>query len=584
STPSPQRPVSLQPDAPSDPAAVIDSDTFPQLVLTPETVQTVEESTETDPPSEAASPVEPLQSTDTPPPPPPDSTEAALPVVTPTATPDSTQAALPSPSQTRPSQTSAQDIAHRQPLEHPLQKPDTAIPDATDKVQTPATIQSKDNGLGTENLERLAPPPIVEPPTAPQRLDTPEESPVAPDWDIAETVQQQPKPAGPAAQPPDAQSPAAQPPVQDSPHEAETQTLEELPPIQRRSLGTVHPNTETPTPSTEVTPVEPVAPRAISPQTDPASPPAQFPPKAAPSPPADVSTAGPSPSASPLPKTLPDRPSVASETPIQDGRSDQITGYQITGSDGERERGKGEPEQPTLPAVHRVPLGQTASIVPLTRSADVDLSGMSTISPEPTPTKVSQTGETQSFLNPTEKTDPIQKRAAPQQFEVQQPDVLEGSKADLEPEPEPWIAQFNLEPPKSKTPASFLLPDRPEETVLPQIGAVEGEAEETVAIKLPGELDIASQIPEGITVVSPFAMQQASSDEEQLEHLAQLMYGQLRSHLHQLHESRHGRAVPLATTVTAVWPLPLHQLATVVRQLVESRLRSDQERRPIHHR
>ncbi|MEM1242932.1 MAG: hypothetical protein AAGI45_24130, partial [Cyanobacteria bacterium P01_H01_bin.26] len=47
STPSPQRPVSLQPDAPSDPAAVIDSDTFPQLVLTPETVQTVEESTET---------------------------------------------------------------------------------------------------------------------------------------------------------------------------------------------------------------------------------------------------------------------------------------------------------------------------------------------------------------------------------------------------------------------------------------------------------------------------------------------------------------------------------------------------------
>ncbi|MEO0351172.1 MAG: hypothetical protein AAF282_14115 [Cyanobacteria bacterium P01_A01_bin.15] len=583
-TPSPpKRPVSFQPAAPPDPdavgpAAVIDSDAFSQPVPAPETVLAVEESTKTALPSEAASPVEPVQSRDVQLSPSTDSTEAVPPAVAPTATPDSGQTAPPSPTR---SQTSARgDIIHRQPLELPSQTTD--IPDSTDKVQIPSTLRSEENGLGVEGLETTTS--SLQPSTDLQ--DAPGESPIAPDPAVSEPVQPRPQPSVPIQEAP--QPPDAQPlPEQDSPRGVETQTAEKLPSPQRQRLGTVQSNAETVTTPVEVTPIQPVAPSVISPQTDPAIPdaPEQLIAQAATSPQADVSTPEPSPSApkSLSPKTSPDQPaaSVVAETPIRDGRK-----HQITGSEWERE--KGEQEQPTLPTVHRVPLGQTAPtpIVPLTGSADVDLSGLSTVSPEPTLPKVAQAGDTKSFPTPIEKTDSIQKKAVPllHQLEAQQSEIPEGPETDSETAPEPWTDRFDLEPSQSKTTGSFLPPG---ETVLPLIKDIGEEIEETAAIGPPSEPDRVSQAPDGVTVVSPLATQQTSSDEKLLEDLAQIMYGQVRSHLHQLHESRHGRAIPPAAPTsigTAVWPLPLHQLATVVRQQVESRLRSDLERRPIHHR
>ena len=97
---------------------------------------------------------------------------------------------------------------------------------------------------------------------------------------------------------------------------------------------------------------------------------------------------------------------------------------------------------------------------------------------------------------------------------------------------------------------------------------------------------------EPVTVVSPYLAKAKAIDEaKQLDDLAYVLYGQLRSHLQYHQEARRGRYRPLAavpvphrhTRLSATdWSPQLHRLATVVRQQVESRLRCDRERRGFY--
>ncbi|MDB9526521.1 hypothetical protein PN498_11015 [Oscillatoria sp. CS-180] len=165
-----------------------------------------------------------------------------------------------------------------------------------------------------------------------------------------------------------------------------------------------------------------------------------------------------------------------------------------------------------------------------------------------------------------------------------------------------WATQFDLESNFDNSDFDleaddFSLDDlEPDDAIAPETDTEAASINITESPEVPAsETDPAAETNhEAITLTADIA--RASADDERLDHLAEWVYGELRSHLRLKPETHFGRSAsftlwypqhPSFATPTArsersfpMLPLPpkLHQLTTLVRQEVESRLQHDWER------
>lgn len=184
--------------------------------------------------------------------------------------------------------------------------------------------------------------------------------------------------------------------------------------------------------------------------------------------------------------------------------------------------------------------------------------------------------------------------------QASRPPILPVQMRALEsPTTRDWESQFDLEPDFPELePADFStdlsLDDLESEDMTAEANPATEESPQSTATP-ESEADVNS---EAVTLTADVGS--AEADAELLDHLAEWVYRDLRSHLRRRREAQFGQSIALppwypqhpgfaTQTVRSESNLPdlplpptLHHLTTVVRQQVESRLRKDWERFPEH--
>ncbi|MEL6352682.1 MAG: hypothetical protein AAFR58_13030 [Cyanobacteria bacterium J06627_28] len=170
--------------------------------------------------------------------------------------------------------------------------------------------------------------------------------------------------------------------------------------------------------------------------------------------------------------------------------------------------------------------------------------------------------------------------ALAQTLDTQAEPWFDSSSVDqnLSTENEPWQTQFSLDPVEARAdpssdPATATATDFSATSVTTLVSPLAQPASADVSL---------SKDTQPIQVKSPDRAN-AQNEEELLEALAKVLYGELRASLARRYETELGRAYYLGSwqmlpTHQELWPPELHQLSSAVKCQVESRLRCDRER------